>query len=357
MPLAFSAYLEIIRLSAALMVFAHHVSYPRFGGWLSLLGGYGHESVIVFFVLSGFVVAYSQENKDRTVQQYTASRLSRLWSVALPTIILTLFFDAAGRTLSPETYAGLCEPSVFDLFAAVFFLNEIWHVEGCVGTNIPYWSLSYEFFYYCLFGIYAFASPRFALFRWLALSFVALLIGPKVLLLLPCWALGVAAFYLSKQSISRNRAILLSLGGLALFCICVYFKIGNKFITWRLEALIGPLWSERLGHSTAFISDNLLGMFFAVHVLGMSIMLRTVHIARSLLSLLQKIASATFAIYLIHYPCLFFFTAVSLRISGVVDGVMVGLSSLAVPIILTMPTEIFKRKLRSTMLTMLSISR
>ncbi len=342
MPFAFSAYLEIIRLFAALMVFAHHASYPRFDGdWIFEFSGYGHESVVVFFVLSGYVIAFSCEYKDLRLQQYVASRLSRLWSVALPTIILTLIMDAVGRNLSPESYLGLCKPNFVELFASIFFLNEVWFAQGCLGTNIPYWSLSYEFIYYFLFAIYAFVPYRF-----LVLSLVAIFVGPKVLLLLPCWIMGVTAFQLGKHNLSSRQAVMLSVGGLLLFVVFVFFKIGNNFVTWRLEEFIGPIWSMRLSHSTTFISDNFIGAFFACHLIGMTNLLRAVPVAKNKLALLQRLASATFAIYLIHYPCLIFFTALSLHISGKVYGVYVGICSLAIPILFTSPTEAFKRKLR-----------
>jgi peptidoglycan/LPS O-acetylase OafA/YrhL len=232
-----------------------------------------------------------------------------------------------------------------ELVASLFFLNQFWVASACLGSNIPYWSLSYEFLYYCLFAVYAFA-PR----RWLLLALAGLVVGPKVLLLLPCWAFGVVVFSLGKRPLPRHLALLLAAGGLALFIAIVYSKVGNKFVTWRVEALIGPQWTEWLGHSTAFISDTLLGAMFAAHLWGVTSLFHNVSVSRALLSPLQKIASSTFAIYLIHYPCLIFFTALSLRTMGTVNGIFVGLSSLLIPVILTWPTEAFKRHLRRFLL-------
>ncbi|MFM8331498.1 MAG: acyltransferase family protein [Candidatus Methylumidiphilus sp.] len=81
---ALSAYLDAVRLTAALMVFAHHASYPRFGGeWIAALAGYGHESVVVFFMLSGFVIALSHANKDRTPRQSTSPAAAQSAMVAV----------------------------------------------------------------------------------------------------------------------------------------------------------------------------------------------------------------------------------------------------------------------------------
>ena len=52
---------------------------------------------MVFFVLSGFVIAYVSEQKEHTLREYSISRLARLWSVAVPALILTIALDQLGR--------------------------------------------------------------------------------------------------------------------------------------------------------------------------------------------------------------------------------------------------------------------
>ena len=58
--------------------------------------GYGHTAVIVFFVLSGYVIAYVSEVKENNVKAYWASRLSRLYSLAIPAVLLTPMLDVLG---------------------------------------------------------------------------------------------------------------------------------------------------------------------------------------------------------------------------------------------------------------------
>lgn len=71
-----SIYLDLVRLISALLVLFFHANYPRFHGeWLNAFQAYGHDAVIVFFVLSGFVVAYSAKYKDKNLESYTISRL------------------------------------------------------------------------------------------------------------------------------------------------------------------------------------------------------------------------------------------------------------------------------------------
>ena len=56
----FSLYLDVVRLGAAMLVLLHHYSMKSefSGGWLWQFRGFGGAAVIVFFVLSGLVIAY-----------------------------------------------------------------------------------------------------------------------------------------------------------------------------------------------------------------------------------------------------------------------------------------------------------
>jgi peptidoglycan/LPS O-acetylase OafA/YrhL len=83
-----SLYLDLTRAAVALIVLLSHC-------WLVLFPNYplhwpGPAAVIVFFVLSGFVIAYVTDGHDRTLGQYALNRLARLWSVALPALAFGL---------------------------------------------------------------------------------------------------------------------------------------------------------------------------------------------------------------------------------------------------------------------------
>jgi peptidoglycan/LPS O-acetylase OafA/YrhL len=343
---ALSTYIEVVRLFAALVVFVHHASYPRFGGgWIAPLGGYGHEAVVIFFVLSGFVIGYSHAVKDRSFKLYAASRLSRLWSVSVPALALTFVLDAWGAHLDPASYEDICTATPLEIGAALAFVNELWFAEGCVGSNIPFWSLSYEFIYYALFAVFAFA-PR----PLLSVAVGSLLVGPKLLLLAPCWVMGYLAWrHREGLRHTRHAAVLwlLSTAGMALL---VFGKLGNKYLTWRVEQFIGPDWWERLGHSTAFLSDNAIGVCFTLHLVASACLLRERPLGAHVQRFWQVAASATFAIYLIHYPALHFFAAASQHALGVVVGPLVGLASLTLAVLACQPGEILKRRLRRWLL-------
>ena len=86
LPAGFALYLDLVRVVAALAVLLSHV-LPVFG-FGKFFPAYGHDAVVVFFVLSGFVIAYACDRKDVTFLDYALSRLVRLWPVAAPALIL-----------------------------------------------------------------------------------------------------------------------------------------------------------------------------------------------------------------------------------------------------------------------------
>ena len=69
-----SLFLDAVQFGAACVVLLHHAAFPKFGTYLPWsLTRTGIEPVIAFFVLSGFVIAYTAEANDRTAYDYGLS--------------------------------------------------------------------------------------------------------------------------------------------------------------------------------------------------------------------------------------------------------------------------------------------
>lgn len=340
---AFSIYLDLLRLAAALLVFAHHASYERYHGrWLQGLAGYGHEAVVVFFVLSGYVIAYTREHKDHVWRHFAVQRLSRLWSVALPAIALTLLLDAWGRSLLPSLYADVADGWA-RVLASALFVNEFWIEGWAAGSNIPLWSLSYEAGYYLLFGVLSFSPARWRVALALA---CALLIGPRLLLLLPAWWLGVWIHGSPwVRRLGQGCGAVLAGTGLAWALVLALGKVGNRFITWRLTDGLSPPLLQLLGYSDAFISDNLIALGVSAHVAGMSAWLRGRQAPAGLAHWAARLSRATFPIYLFHYPLLQCCAALAAVWPPLAWGGVTVLS-LALSAALTGPCEQLRQRLR-----------
>jgi peptidoglycan/LPS O-acetylase OafA/YrhL len=104
-----STYLDLLRFAAAMIVLLSHLAYTRFtdGAYLAIREfNLGSDAVVVFFVLSGFVIAHTAKAKDGTIGQYFFNRATRIYSVAIPAILLTFILDRNGSAFNHQAYNG-----------------------------------------------------------------------------------------------------------------------------------------------------------------------------------------------------------------------------------------------------------
>jgi peptidoglycan/LPS O-acetylase OafA/YrhL len=292
-----SVYLDLVRFLAAVAVLLTHLAYPRFsGGLLIEWRTFGNDAVMIFFVLSGYVIAHTAATRDRELGTFVLNRFARLYSVALPAIVLTIAFDQIGRLLDPNMYAGFwyqdSNPVVRTL-AALTFTNELWFSSWRLFTNGPYWSLGYEFWYYLLFAAaWFFVGWQ----RWLLLCLGCLLVGPKILLLFPIWLLGVWVYRVSaRSSISERMGWLLfiAIGMRDALLDWSYLQFGEHFVRSQLR------WSDE------FLSAYVIGPLVAINFIGFNaISTRVAPLFDAPSSLIRNWAGYTFSIYLFHYPIL-----------------------------------------------------
>ncbi|WP_395403790.1 acyltransferase family protein [Pseudoduganella sp. UC29_106] len=247
-----SLYLDLLRFLAALTVLVSHASGHTLGGRV-LPVSLGHNAVIVFFLLSGYVIAHVADHKERSPRAFWISRFARVYSVALPAILLTPLVDQIGLHIDPGFYAGgmtTHDYSLVRIVASLGFVNELWFVSIMPFSNSPYWSLCYEMSYYLLFAIYTFAGQR----RWFWLALAALVIGPKILLLAPIWLVGVVLYrQRSWYHISEAAGWLLWSTSLLAAAAFQYWDLTDRIAGW-LAGQVGP----ELFYAAAFL-EALLG--------------------------------------------------------------------------------------------------
>ncbi len=185
--------LDLVRGVSALLVMLGHLRAFLFVDYGEVAGsgrltkafyfatGLGHQAVMVFFVLSGYLVGGSVIAGLRKGSfrwgGYAAARLVRLWMVLLPALLLTLGADLAGRHVNAAAYAGglnsqfmsgptVAEPASLD---GLTFLGNLGFVQTIAvpvyGSNGPLWMLANMFWYYVLF-------PLLAVGIWQATRFV-----------------------------------------------------------------------------------------------------------------------------------------------------------------------------------------
>ena len=301
-----SLYLELLRLLAATEVVLFHVGgFPLLGGHRAVWNAFGHEAVVVFFVLSGFVIAFAAQTREHTPKAYAVSRLTRIYSVALPCLLFTLLFDRVGLALVPQLYAGLVTDgsALVRLVLGGLFLNESWALSAQMFSNTPYWSIAYEFWYYAVFaGLFYFRGwPRIAL-----TGLACLIAGYKILLLFPIWALGWGVYRWSQRH-QVSPAL-----GLVLFVQPALVLYLDDSLSWTrhagewLAAMIGhEHWRVGLSWSRYVLTDTLLGCSMAAHFVGAAAL--SPWLERTLRPVARPVkwlTARSFTLYLLHQPAM-----------------------------------------------------
>lgn len=298
MPSNFSAYLDLVRFLAAMVVFLGHASGIHWtAGFLWQLGAYGDTCVVIFFVLSGFVIGYVSDEKERTADAYLTSRVARLWSVVVPALALTFVVDWFGVRTAPELYLGqpwfAGDRPLLHYLASFLMLQEIWDLNLVPGVNGPFWSLSYEAFYYLLFGIIFYGQRTL---KWLAVALVLMLSGPVIAALFPVWALGFWAYRLCRaRPLALPLCWLLALVGMALLAASPSLRA----VPWLRFQVMGD---EILGRYVD-------GLAFFLHLVGAyGIASRLPALPGRLKRIISTVAATTFPLYLLHRPLIQFFS-------------------------------------------------
>lgn len=304
----FSIYLDLVRFLAACLVYMYHSNQRWLIDDFLPVSNYGHSSVIVFFVLSGFVIAYITDVKEDKFSAYAASRLSRIYSVALPAVILTLLLDAVGRHLNPVAYSYPFDNFLLRAAASFFLLNEVWFVSITSFSNVPYWSICYEAWYYIGFALIVFLPKRFG---FVAVVSLVIILGPKIVLLAPIWALGVILYrWKSLQNMSEIMGwVLVLVSGLGLWIF------GQVEATERAAAyfrnIVGAELHAQFTFSKFFPTDYILGILVFLNFAGMRGV--SARIAPLLLKIerpVRFLAGYTLTLYLLHQPLFLFWGSV-----------------------------------------------
>ncbi|MEP7155206.1 MAG: acyltransferase [Betaproteobacteria bacterium] len=310
----FSVYLDLVRFMAALAVFVHHLASSPFtkGSVWWPLRPYGAIAVTIFFVLSGYVIAYVSATRERTAQRYASARIARLYSVVLIALLLTAVFDFIGISLNPEFYhfhKVLWKPESWSGYiASLFLVNEyqVFDFDGIApGSNSAFWSMSFEATYYLIAGLMLFSR------RVIAIAFsllILLLAGRTIAAMLPIWALGYALYFTHDRIHFRTIpalgiAVISALFLLVLPHVSHHLPDGNFGISFPWGR--GPFERELLVDYLAAIAIS--AHLVSVRRLDAPLMKLLDHAS----TVVRWLGSLTFPLYCIHVPAICLLAAIS----------------------------------------------
>jgi peptidoglycan/LPS O-acetylase OafA/YrhL len=296
-----SMFLDALRFCAAVCVFLTHAKaiwYPETEND-ALSSNLSHGAVVVFFVLSGFVIAHTTTKNHRSPKEYIIARLSRLYSIFFPAIIITIICALILKWQAPKVYQSYDQAKiVFKYISSMFFCNEIWFFSSAPVINGPIWSLSYEFWYYAIFGAFYYKKPK--LRGYILPLIVCFIAGPKILLMMFMWLLGWLVYHLPTPKLNKTLAWLLVFVLLtgAVLTIIYLPSIPNQVNTSKLH------WADK------FISDWVVSLFVSACLYIMPLYNADTKVSVAGINFFRRLGDLTFPIYVLHFPFLIIVNAI-----------------------------------------------
>jgi len=295
-----SVHLNAIRGAAALVVLlghtrglffksftdtaepSHTTSYPHGAPQPTV----GEAAVIVFFVLSGYLVGGSVLRSIKSSRwswkDYLFKRITRLWVVLLPALAFGVSLDLIGMHFAgmhTSIYAAPASTLVprdlvvrlgwKAIVANALFLQGV--LSPTAGTNNSLWSLAYEWWYYLMFplAILAFlpsTRPLLRIVYMIMLAAAAIAVGRNMMALFPAWLLGAAVA--AMPAMVFPRAVMIPLLAVATSCILLIKKLDLSYysaalcvalaftlVLWSAVHHRGACRSNRYRRVSGFFSD------------------------------------------------------------------------------------------------------
>lgn len=337
---AFVSFLDMARWMAAGMVLFGHLRNPLFLGygdvpagdrtlfvkaWFFVTGWHA-EAVIVFFVLSGFLVGGLACGKVVTgrfnAPDYAVDRVSRLFVAFLPALVLTVVLDYAGS----QYFAGsgfwnhtqaMIQSKVnsppFETLAtpATFFCNlgmlQNFYCQP-YGSNTPLWTISAEFWFYAVFGLVLFAlltrHKALRILGYCASAAIFIGLGWKFPPLLGLWLIGLAAAYVPQNPLLRPGV------AMAVFIAVLVVVRVKQDVTDSSELLRTT--------KNYLVALSFMWLLLSMRTSELKLLTRLGAFNRFL-------ADFSYSLYLIHFPLMLFLLA-ALHATGNFAGIATGYS-------------------------------
>jgi peptidoglycan/LPS O-acetylase OafA/YrhL len=297
-----SVIITLVRGLAAVQVAAAHLRAGFMPGlrsvedpslWylgLSFLTGFAHQAVVVFFVLSGWLVGGSYLNKcaqPGALKGYALDRVTRLWTVLIPIFLLALAFAIVDGTLDAHTP----DLSSSNPYSAATLAGNLVGLQTITlapfGGNFPLWSLANESWYYLMFPLLVMsASAQGRLVGLAGLALCCALLPLDMLVYFPVWLLGALFSRVRVDCGWFTRACLLAT--LAVLSVLFRLKGSNDdlvltslpqdillslvFLVFLSSTVVKPMAPQRLLAPARALAKRLSDMSFTLYVVHMPVL-------------------------------------------------------------------------------------
>lgn len=297
-----SVLISALRSIAALQVVAAHLRGELFPSlktvadpslWyqaLAFFTGFSHIAVVIFFLLSGWLVGGSLLNKlgePHCMMSYAIDRLTRMWIVLVPAFVLTLAIGTITQAVDP----GRISYAPDNEYSWTTFWGNLFGLQGMAvprfGGNFSLWSLSNEMWYYALFPLLLLPVIGQRGITKVAGLAACIVIGYQLLfdlmLYFLIWLLGVLFSRIRIEATRTARLVLV----IVIVALAVHF---------RMSGSIGTLVAD------TFAEDLLFSVLFLCLLSSLQFPANPARIGNRLANFAGLLAPFSFTLYVIHYP-------------------------------------------------------
>lgn len=331
--------LDLLRGIAALIVCAAHLRGGNFVEFGALdpasqtlvtklafaVTRLGHEAVLAFFVLSGFLVGGQVIRRLRAgtfeLSSYTIDRAVRIFLPLIPAVLLAL---------AVAVFAHHETPNASQILGNMLGLNGI--LVETLQYDGPLWSIAYEIWFYILAGALGWL---FMARQKLGFAFAVLVCGFAVFMVLDAhfllfWCLGaLAVFYVE----TPRKYVWMGLGLISLaagsFC-------------WQMSWASNSMQS--VTYLPASVSELLIAVGFCLMIPALSSQQMS-HYLAMFARPITYLSGISYSLYLLHYPILSAFDAYFPRAAQVDAQSLstLGLRAITVVIVVNIMWYLFER--------------
>lgn len=266
--------------------------------------------VLMFFVLSGFLISYSLKEKvlsnpNYSFSDYFRDRFFRIYPPFVAALLLVFLLDMIGFQITGQFYSlkiyignFFINFSQLQEYPLATYINEHYMIEffrfHYFGTNLPLWTISIEWWLYLFYGfVFFLISKSIKLNIWTTFLLILLSITPVYYMLVDArmekgltlyWFLGAIISLQSAQEKSKGRILFY------LFSIMLVLSMTGFFV---------------LGYNASILLF-FLSLFLLARTSKEDVRLFHPHFKR----LTEKLAGYSYSLYLVHYSVIYFITTV-----------------------------------------------
>jgi peptidoglycan/LPS O-acetylase OafA/YrhL len=298
-----SLLISLMRGLAAVQVAAAHLRSEMFPGLkgmadpplyyqlLAFATGFAHQAVVVFFLISGWLVGGSLLNRigqPGALLSYAIDRATRLWTVLVPALCLML---AVGIFIT-EADPSQADFAAVNEYSAASFAGNLLGLQTVLvknfGGNYALWSLANESWYYVQFPLLLLVFMARSRLRQVAAATALVLIAgalpATITLYLALWLLGALISRVRIECGNGLRVALVLIG----LCCSVYFRMHGSNDDLTFESFLQDLVYS-------------LPLLIILASLQRPLLLRSAF-SRGVAKLANLLSEFSFTLYVTHIP-------------------------------------------------------